>query len=568
MQVSEKIKRFLTSFDFKSSEDNRIAGIVTTVATVIIAGLSFLLVIRLAGQEYKYLLLFGTTIALQLLAIHLVKKKKIDHASTIIVWTLLFLITGLAYSDKGISDPAINGIPGVLIIISLVKRKKGYLVHTLLAFLLFNLLGALEVLHYYTPDEGRGIILGDLIDLNVIFLITSALIRILSSHLLKILEHTRLQAEQLTKSERRYRVLLATANEGILILTPAGSITYANQKISEITGYSSSELLAMNISDLISGDEREDHYRKLKQRQMGLRANFERKLVRRNGDLIWTEVSASPILDEANNYTGFFSMISDITARKKAEAALKDAKEKAEKMDDLKSNFLAQMSHEIRTPVNTILSFTSLIKSELESSMSENMAEGFRIIDAGGRRLTRTIDMILTMSQLQAGSYETAAVEMNLYDDVLFGLYEEFRNPARHKNLKLEIIKRADDLKVTADQYSVTQLFQNLIDNAVKYTKHGKIEIIIYKNSEMNTCVDISDTGIGISEEYLKNIFNPFSQEETGYTRKFEGNGLGLALVKKYAEINSLNIGVKSMKNQGTTFTVTFCQPGKQPITG
>ncbi|MGE5498294.1 MAG: PAS domain S-box protein [Syntrophothermus sp.] len=568
MQFLKKIKQYLTSFDFESSEDNRIAGIITTIAVVIIAGLSFLLVFRLAGQQYTYLLSFGTTIALQFLSIQLVKKKNIDSASTIIIWTILFLIIGLAYSDKGIGDPAINGIPGVLIIISLVKRKKDYLIHTFLAFLFFNLLGIAEVLNYYTPGQRGGITFSDLLDLNVVFLITSALIRILSSHLLKSLKHTKLQAEQLTKSEHRYRVLLATANEGILILNPSGSITYANQKISEISGYSAGELMAMNVSDLISSDELEDHYSKLKQREMGIRANFERKMVRRNGDLIWTEVSASPILDEVGNYTGFFSMISDITARKKAEAALKEAKEKAEKMDDLKSNFLAQMSHEIRTPVNTILSFTSLIKSELESSMSEDMAEGFRIIDAGGRRLTRTIDMILTMSQLQAGSYETAAVEMNLYEDVLFGLYEEFRNPARIKNLKLEIIRRTDDLNVTADQYSVTQLFQNLIDNAVKYTKQGKIEIILYKNSEMHSCVDISDTGIGISEEYMRNIFNPFSQEETGYTRKFEGNGLGLALVKKYAEINSLNIDVKSSKNQGTTFTVTFCPPEKQDIHG
>ena len=120
-------------------------------------------------------------------------------------------------------------------------------------------------------------------------------------------------------------------------------------------------------------------------------------------------------------------------------------------------------------------------------------------------------------------------------------------------------------MKIFADRYSAQQLFCNLIDNAVKYTpKNGEIEIRLHK-SDNNLLVDITDTGIGISNEYLPNLFTPFTQEEMGYTRKFDGNGLGLAIAKKYADLNNAMINVKSVKGKGSSFTVIFKDAVKIP---
>ncbi|HEX2865538.1 MAG TPA: PAS domain S-box protein [Ignavibacteriales bacterium] len=245
--------------------------------------------------------------------------------------------------------------------------------------------------------------------------------------------------------------------------------------------------------------------------------------------------------------------------RKHAEDELILAKEEAEKADRLKSDFLAQMSHEIRTPINTILSFTSLLKAELENKLPEDMASVFKIIDSGGRRLTRTIDMILSMSQLQSGSYEMNPRKLNLKSDILDSLFKEFENQAKLKELEFSLSgESSEDEVITGDPYSLTQLFQNLIDNAIKYTRKGKVEILISNGKPDKTSVTIRDTGIGISEEYIPKLFSPFSQEETGYTRRFEGNGLGLALVKKYADLNGASIKVESTKGVGTQVCVTL----------
>ncbi|MGD8781145.1 MAG: HAMP domain-containing sensor histidine kinase [Ignavibacteria bacterium] len=234
------------------------------------------------------------------------------------------------------------------------------------------------------------------------------------------------------------------------------------------------------------------------------------------------------------------------------------AKEQAEKSDKLKSEFLAQMSHEIRTPVNTIMNFTSLIRSDLEDSMNEEIRECFEIIDNGGRRLIRTIDLILNMSELQAGTYSPQFQEINLKDNIIIPLVNEFKIHANKKKLNLTFSNGVHNPNIKGDKYTLLQLFANLLDNAIKYTHKGGINVFLDEAVNNKYRVSIADTGIGISEKYIDNLFQPFSQEEQGYTRKFEGNGLGLALVKRYCELNNAEINVESEKGIGSVFSVTF----------
>ncbi|GAB4153004.1 MAG: hypothetical protein Fur0015_15350 [Ignavibacteriales bacterium] len=145
-----------------------------------------------------------------------------------------------------------------------------------------------------------------------------------------------------------------------------------------------------------------------------------------------------------------------------------------------------------------------------------------------------------------------------MFEDILQLLIVEYRNNAKRKNLELKYLLETDDTKVYVDEYSITQVFANLLDNSIKYTEEGKINVYIGRNANNKLLVEIEDTGIGISEEYLPNLFKPFRQEEQGYSRKYEGNGLGLSLVKKYCELNNADINVQSKKGKGTKFSVIF----------
>jgi signal transduction histidine kinase len=238
---------------------------------------------------------------------------------------------------------------------------------------------------------------------------------------------------------------------------------------------------------------------------------------------------------------------------------LNTAKDEAEKSDKLKSEFLSQISHEIRTPINAILNSTSLIKEEFEKRIDKSeYLDFFDITESASRRIIRTVELVLNMSQVTTGTYIPNKKEIDLVDDVIDNLVCQFKPIASSKKLSFDVELGTKNTKIKADEYSINQIFNNLFDNAVKYTSEGGVKIAIGRNQQNKLFVSVKDTGIGISKEFLPILFSSFTQEYQGYTRKFDGNGLGLALAKKYCEINSANIFVDSVKGVGTEFKVVF----------
>ncbi len=237
---------------------------------------------------------------------------------------------------------------------------------------------------------------------------------------------------------------------------------------------------------------------------------------------------------------------------------LSEAKEKAERADRLKTTFLAQMSHEIRTPINAMLSLSSLLKDDLEDKVDEESKVSFQLINKAGLRIIRTIDLLLNLSEIQTGTYEIIKKEFNLYSDILGKIILEYKKQALDKGIEIKMKLLTDDTNIVADFYTVEQIFMHLIDNAVKYTNDGNIIIKLFRDKENKLNVEVSDTGIGITGEYLPKLFEPFTQEDEGYTRKYDGNGIGLSLVKNYCEMNNAEIEVESKKGVGTTFRVLF----------
>lgn len=247
----------------------------------------------------------------------------------------------------------------------------------------------------------------------------------------------------------------------------------------------------------------------------------------------------------------------DVTNLKRSEHELKVALRKSTESDRIKTFFLSQMSHEIRTPINAILGFNEIIKDQASTIMNDELQFSFGAIENGCMRLIRTIDQLLDMSQLRSGSYKADNAKFDLHE-VILSLIETYEQEAASKNIKINFEDNLKEVEIIKDKYSVSKIISGLIDNAVKFTEQGSINIMLAKNHSGKVYLSISDTGIGISKDYISNLFTIFSQEHMGYNRKYEGNGLGLALCKHFADINNISIDVKSKRDEGSTFTLIF----------
>ncbi len=289
----------------------------------------------------------------------------------------------------------------------------------------------------------------------------------------------------------------------------------------------------------------------------GIPYKMEAEFINANGDELWVETSGRPMELDGKVYKVVGNIV-DITKRKISEKELKKSKEFAENADKMKSIFLAQMSHEIRTPINAIVSMTSLMKMDFEETADEDLLQSFEIIDRAGDRIIRTVDLLLNLSEVQAGTYESNPTLVDIHTDIIIPIIAENKKLSKKKNIEFSIRIAANDTTLMIDLFTVSQIFTQLIDNAIKYTENGVVTVNIQLNSEQKLVVEIEDTGVGIENDYLVELFEPFSQEEMGYTRKYDGNGIGLALVKTYCELNNAEIEVESLKGVGSTFRVMF----------
>jgi len=248
----------------------------------------------------------------------------------------------------------------------------------------------------------------------------------------------------------------------------------------------------------------------------------------------------------------------DITELKKVEENLNKALKKAEESEELKTNFLLQVSHEIRSPLMALLGFSELVREEINGSNS-NLDYAFKSIQNSGKRIYRTIDLTLNMARILTGDYVVNSQRLNV-TEAINKLLLDFIPAAKEKGLSIVFEDKAENAVIATDNYSFELIIQNLIDNSIKYTSKGEVKIRTRFDEEGNFKVDVEDTGIGISEEYRDRIYKPFSQEEMGYNRPFDGMGLGLALVKNLCNMLNATVSYVSEKNKGTTFSVIFKQ--------
>jgi len=348
----------------------------------------------------------------------------------------------------------------------------------------------------------------------------------------------------------RYTSLTKYANDMILSLDKNGKILEANQKAFDIYGYSKDELLNMKLLDL-SFDRKKDDEVIFSSINSSKGILFETNHKRKNGTIIPVEISSKLIRQGDDEI--LLAIIRDNTERKKLELDLILAKEKAEEMDRLKTIFLSNMSHELNTPMSGIMGFSELLLQELENKNQRDMAS---YIYKSSKRLNETLTSLLDISKIQSKN-----LEINFSSVDIVGVMKECRKiyseAAIAKGIIINFSSSKEKIFIKGDLTILHKILCDLLDNAVKYTKRG--EINLNADVENNFAViKISDTGIGISEEHIGIIFEPFRQVSEGLTRKYEGSGLGLSITKKYVDVLSGTINIKSQLEVGTTITIKF----------
>lgn len=351
---------------------------------------------------------------------------------------------------------------------------------------------------------------------------------------------------------------LNSAYNGVVITDEIGKIIWTNDAMERLTGYSADDLLFNDIKILRSEAQDRKIYKEMwntiSKGQVWQGEIINRK---KTGEDYFEEMTITPLTDENNKIINYIAIKDDISERKRKEVELKKAREDAERSDRLKSEFLAQMSHEIRTPINIISNFMQIYEDELQNKLSPELKNSLSAVKIESHRIISTIDSIINMAQLKAGTFNRKLQELNLYNDVLKPSEEQWKFFANEKNIELIICGDLRNNFIKGDVYSLGQTFDHIVDNALKYTDEGTVKLEL-KSEEENVIVTISDTGCGIADEYLPNIFDPFTQEDQGYNRKYEGNGLGMALVKQYCFLNNASITIKSEKEVGTIVKVSI----------
>jgi len=343
----------------------------------------------------------------------------------------------------------------------------------------------------------------------------------------------------------------------IVITDKNGNIEYTNPKFTETTGYTTEEVKGKNPRVLQSGSQSKAYYQELWETILTGNdwvGEFQNK--RKNGELYWESAVISPITNESGDIVSFMAIKEEITEKKKMISDLIQARNKAEESDRLKSAFLANMSHEIRTPLNSIIGFSELMADpDFDAAQQTEFAQ---IIINSGNSLLTIISDIMDFSKIEAGQ-----VIVNKFpfvtQNLISGLLREYSIVAQGKGIELRIdpLNPKEDLWINSDESRLKQVLVNLVGNAIKFTKEGYVELGIEATRDFIQ-FRVSDTGIGIPEKYHDKIFERFRQVESSNSRKYGGNGLGLAISKSLVEMMGGEIWIESVQAKGSTFYFTI----------
>ncbi|WP_445634703.1 histidine kinase [Nostoc sp. DSM 114161] len=365
--------------------------------------------------------------------------------------------------------------------------------------------------------------------------------------------------ESLQKSEAKYRRIVDTSYEGIWTIDAQGRTEFVNQRMSQMLGYTAEEMLGRSIFDFM--DRRDDiAQKKLEWLNVEGSDLKEGRLRCKDGSYLWTLISARAIFNEENEFSGAIAMLTDITDRKRTEEERdrllereKLARAEAEAANRIKDEFLAVLSHELRSPLNPILGWAKLLQSRKFSETA--LQKALSTIERNAKLQAQLIEDLLDVSRILQGKLNLKMMSVNLASTIEAAM-ETVRLAAEAKTIHIETMLDPT-VGILGDPGRLQQVVWNLLSNAVKFTATGGRVNVQLESIDAHAQITVSDTGKGISQEFLPHVFDYFCQGDNTTTRKFGGLGLGLAIARHLIEMHGGSIWVQSPgEEQGATFTV------------
>ena len=359
--------------------------------------------------------------------------------------------------------------------------------------------------------------------------------------------------EALRQSEEQYRLIVENANDGILI-SQKDEFIYKNLKFVHMLGYNENEFRHITFKDIYTEEGIKDLFERHIKREAGekLPSRYETTFKKKDGSIIHVEVNYQIIDYHGNEAT--FAIIRDISDKKEADKALKQALARAEESDQLKSAFLANMSHEIRTPMNGIIGFANLLKNKKISE--EKKDQYLDIIEQSGKRLMNIINDLIDISKIEAKQIDVKKSFFNL-NPIMEYLYQFFELECNNKGITLNASCPQTDIFLHTDKDKLEAILINLLKNAIKFTNQGSIAFGC-DIQENTVSFYVKDTGIGIPKEKQKHIFDRFAQVDNNISKSYEGAGLGLAISSAFVEMLGGSLSLESEPQQGSTFSFSI----------
>jgi PAS domain S-box-containing protein len=386
--------------------------------------------------------------------------------------------------------------------------------------------------------------------------------------------------DALKKTEERYRSTLDTILEGCQLIAFDWRYLYLNPAASLQNRKPNAELLGRTMPESWPGIEASNIFSLLRRCMVErITVQSETEFEFADGHKGWFDVRAQPVPE------GIFVLSVDISKRRQAEQALRElneslerkvlertrdldaAKERAEAADRVKSAFLATMSHELRTPLNSILGFTGIVLKGMAGPLNAEQSKQLGMVQGSARHLLALINDVLDISKIEAGQLEIRCMPFDLRTSIA-RITASIMPLAEKKGLWVRVIEPDSPLPMLSDQRRVEQVLLNLLNNAIKFTERGGVTLTatLVDDFEPNDAgqpvraarLEISDTGIGMRQEDLSSLFQPFRQIDSGLQRQHEGTGLGLAICRRLTDLLGGKVFAESTFGQGSSFSAVL----------